>query len=369
MKKYLISLAILLVNIYVLKAQSPNGLTHSQVSQQILSKPTDGNDKEIYSGYFSGLLNMVGTDGKSGIQISSTLYTIVHFKQISHNDSLVFGDLYQKQWLLRNIQLTAGFTPDNKDQFEVDAVSYGLKIALLNNKRFNQDQVNNLNQVITGKIAPAFDFMENYQLNHPGDAGAFQDFKRGKIKVKDLPKDFQDAFAAKFGIKKSDNPDDYFDFSAYYQILVKQLKTKPVFIISGNSNYNELKSQPNNYILSSTYAFYTNRDTSNQYSLTASHTWAADTATYKNGLVRNITEVTAGMDFLIAKWLEFKPALDFVNILGPLYKKENKNTGNIAVTPRIKINKNFWLPITFKYNAFQVNAHVQGQFSLQYSLK
>jgi len=121
--------------------------------------------------------------------------------------------------------------------------------------------------------------------------------------------------------------------------------------------------------LSATYAFYANRDTARQYSITTSHTWAADTATYKGGLIRNITEVSASLDFQLAKWLEFKPGLDYVNTLGPLYKKENKNTGNIAATPRIKISKSVWLPVTFKYNAFQKNAHVQGQFTVQYSLK
>jgi len=223
MKKYLI-LFIIFLNASLLKAQI--NLTKTEVSQQVLSKPTNGSDKEIYSGYFSGLLSMVGTDGKSGIQLSSTLYTLIHFKQIAHNDSLVFGDLYRKQWLLRNIQLTAGFTPDNKDQIEVDAVSYGLKIALLNNKNFTQDEVDSLNNLLTATIAPAFDFMENYQLSHPGDSGKYQLFKRGKIKVKDLPQDFQDALTAKYDLKKSDSRDDLFDLYGAYKTLVKKLKNQ-----------------------------------------------------------------------------------------------------------------------------------------------
>jgi hypothetical protein len=379
MKKLLL-IAVLVLEIITARAQ--NNSVANELDQKILAgvfnKPGAGNDRQAWSGYFSGLLNMVGTDGKSSIQLSTTLFALRHFRQYAKGDSLVAGETFRKEKFLRSLQINAGFTPDSKQQVQVDAISYGLKYAVINNKALNKKEISRYNAAFKSYYQTVWEpfnkLVQHYIYTHPGDSAAIFRFERsnGKLPIATLPPEFLATLMEQTNIKKQDSLNYYFSVNGMAKALLADLKTKPTLTFSANSNYNELKSQTNNVVFSSNLIFYGSRtDTLTQYTITANYTLGADTTKQHSSLVRNIAELDFGPNFSFkkVKWLELKTSLDLINTLGPLYSKENKNTANLSVTPRVEINKNFWLPVTFKYNAFQKNAHVQGQLSVQYSLK
>jgi len=380
MKKILL-MAVLVLKMITGHAQNTN-VAANELDQKILAgvfnKPGAGNDRQVWSGYFSGLLNMAGTDGKSSLQLSTTLFALKHFRQYAKGDSLVAGETFRKEKFMRSLQINAGFTPDSKQQVQLDAISYGLKYAVINNKALSKKEISRYNAAFKSYYQTVWQpfnlIVQRYIYNHPGDSSVIFRFERsnGKLPIYTLPPAFLDTLMKQTNIKKQDSLNYYFSVNGMAKVLLADLKTKPTLTFSANSNYNELKSQTANLVLSGNLIFYGSRtDTLTQYNITANYTFGADTTKKHSSLVRNITELDFGPNFAFKKlkWLELKTSLDLVNTLGPLYSKENKNTANLNITPRIEINKNFWLPVTFKYNAFQKNAHVQGQLSVQYSLK
>jgi len=385
MKKLLIVLALLLTTSALVKAQTKTSkinkdsiyTTETKKTVNDTSRPK-GNDRSVWSGYLSGFLNMVGTDGKSSLQLSSSFFTLTHLKKLAHNDTLYYGKEYRDQWFARNLQLNFGLTPDSKNQVQIDALTYGVKYAIMNNKTITKNNRKNINtdfiQYLAGKSIIANSIVEKYRVAKPTEFQQITDYKnaKGALPISSLPQDFVAELKKQFNLKDDKSVDTLLIPDLYLVSLVKQtLKNKPTLTFSANSNYDELKSQTDNINVSGEFAFYSSKQGNTQYDLKASYSHAADTTKKNSSLVRTIWDITFGSDFTFTKvkWFELKPGLEYTNTQGPLYKKEYVQAGNITVTPRFKINQNFWLPITFKYNAFQKDAHFQGLFSVQYSLK
>ena len=142
------------------------------------------------------------------------------------------------------------------------------------------------------------------------------------------------------------------------------LLTKPALNFSYNQVYDFQKWQSSKISFASDFTFFIGKV---PFDLTESVTFAADSTKKHSQLVRTVYEADFGKNITFdkVKWLEIKPAFSYVNTQGPLYKKEKEQAFAGSVTPRFKINKNFWLPITIKYD----NKGFFGFLSVQYSLK
>jgi hypothetical protein len=383
MKKLLTGIAVCFCGITQLMAQAPKtdkGAAFTTGLSKAVNDTTQakGNDRSVWSGYLSGLLNMTGTDGKSSLEFNATLFTITHLGKLAHNDTLYYGADYRKQWFSRNLQLNFGVTPDNKNQLQVDALAYGFKYAVVNNKTINKKKQKKINDAFTTYLiktgVPVDAIAQKYAVSDIAKFKLIEAYRKanGALPVSFLPPDFVEELKTKFGLKDSKDVDTLLIPSLYLVDLVKNtVKNESTLTFAANSNYDELKSQTDNINLSGEFAFYTGKQGTSQYDLKISYSHAADTSQKHSLLVRTIWDFNFGPDFTFKKikWFELKPALEYTNTRGPLYKKEYAQAGNVDLTPRFMINKNFWLPVTFKYNAFQKNAHFQGLFSVQYSLK
>jgi len=147
--------------------------------------------------------------------------------------------------------------------------------------------------------------------------------------------------------------------------LVKILASKPILTFSLNHNYDFVRSQSNSLSLSSEFTFFLFKTV--PFDLTSSYTCEVDSTQKKSSLNRRVWETDLGHNFTIWEWFELKPFVSYINTQGPLYKKESREQTNANLTARIKINNQFWLPLTIKYDT--KNAQFFGFLSIQYSLK
>ena len=82
---------------------------------------------------------------------------------------------------------------------------------------------------------------------------------------------------------------------------------------------------------------------------------------------RVFSKLEGGGNYEFCKWFEMNLLCSWTYIFNGLYKNEKQNQYALSVTPRIKINKNFWLPVTFQCDI--THPQLLGFISIQYSLK
>ena len=322
-----------------------------------------GDDRVKFPVLLSGFINLLGTDGKNDIIINPTLYSIFG-KDISLKDV----HKYRKESFLRNVSLTFGITPDSKNQLQVDGGLWGVKWIIINNKILSINDYkklsNNPNVSLVAKV-------QQYVMKLPHGKEIIQKYLNSADTVNTIVKDKDSTVKTILHqVVKKFNVDSLAAgdlINGYYSLkadLQDKLNTKSALFISYNKKYDFLKEQVKNIVLSSDYSFFIGKI---PFDLTGTFTMAADSTQKNSSLVRHILEFDFGKNitFSQVKWFELKPALDYIYTQGPLYKKEKEHSYGISVTPRFMINKNFWLPITLKYD----EQGLFGFLSVQYSLK
>lgn len=354
--KRIFVLSIILFDTFILIAQNTEINADKTINENVKRSFTNstGNDRANWSGFGSAFLNLVGTNGTNELVISPTLYTLLNFKKVANKDTLVIDSIYRKQWFARNLQINAGITPNSKNQLHIDAGDIGFKFAILNNKAASQNDYKKLNNLMNIEDSITIILKDSNFTNY--------------LKAKNSQsKDFTDSLMRKLKISRQlaillIKP---YSKDSLNKCLVKILAYKPTLTFSLNHNYDFVRSQSNSLSLSSEFTFFLFKTV--PFDLTSAYTCEADTTQKKSSLNRHVWETTLGPNFRIWKWLELKPFVSYINTQGPLYKKESRDQTNANLTARLKINNQFWLPLTINYDT--KNAQFFGFLSIQYSLK
>jgi hypothetical protein len=365
MKKYYL-FAILVTCGWKAIAQDKDSLLTSATKTALTTTPADGkgNDRQLFPVFLSGFVNLLQNDGKNDLVINPTLYSIFgkdsKLQDIKH---------YRDATLLRNISITAGITPNSKNQIQVDGGLWGLKWIVINNKILKEKDYAD-----AVKVAKKTGEVQEYVRKLPGGPALFHKYRtqnsptdtvNNLLTTKDAnEKKIVSDVAKHFKISETEAANDINGSFAIRGYLLDKLSTKPALNFSYNQTYDFQKWQSAKVILSSDFAFFLGKI---PFDLTGTVTFADDTTKKHSGLVRSLYETDFGKNitFPCAKWFEVKPAVSFTHIDGPLYKKEKTDSFAASVTPRFQINKNFWLPITIKYDP-------KGWFgflTVQYALK
>jgi tetrahydromethanopterin S-methyltransferase subunit F len=381
MKKYLIIVMLLLTGYVVVAQNTLPAISKSDKEKsdaivnkavQYLFKDASGNDRASFAGFGSAFLNVLGTNGTTDININPTLYTLIHFTKLARNDTNFIDTQYKKQWFARNLQINFGATPDTKNQLQINGGTIGFTFAILNNKvASTKDYQDNLMKSILNFVAKVIIFTNEYKISHPESNAAIEAFQRSPSKqlLTTLPNDYTDKLKEHFPGLKIENI--LLTNDSLTTTLNDRLAHKPTLVLTSNHNYDFLKSQPNQLDISTEGVFYVSKIF--KIDVTGSYTLAVDT-TQKNSPLntRKIIKGSFGGNLKFGKkskwsWLEFKPSFDVTNTEGPLNKKETEYKVQASVVNRIKVNSNFWLPITIKYDPF--HPQLLGLLSVQYSLK
>ncbi|MDB5008512.1 MAG: hypothetical protein JWP45_2905 [Mucilaginibacter sp.] len=343
--------------------QNKDTVLTSVTAKALTTTPANGkgNDRQMFPVFLSAFINLLQTDGKNDLVINPTLYSI-----FGKDGKLQKIDQYRKSTLLRNISVTAGITPDSKNQLHVDDGLWGLKWIIVNNKVLKDKDYQDAVEIarMTGKV-------QEYVRKLPGGPELYHKYHMQTDTVNNLlsTKDKGEQQIVKdvaehFNISEKDAANDINGSFAIMGYLLDKLATKPALNFSYNQTYDFQKWQAAKIALSSDFTFYLGKV---PFDLTGTVTFAADTTKSHSQLVRSLYEADFGKNitFTDTKWFEIKPGLSFTHIDGPLYKKEKTDSFAASVTPRFQINKNFWLPLTIKYDP-------KGWFgflTVQYALK
>lgn len=362
MRKYYI-LAILALCSWKAMAQDQEADLTKITAKALATIPADGkgNDRQRFPVLLSGFVNLLQNDGKNDLVINPTLYSI-----FGKDGKLQDIDHYRKSALLRNISITAGITPDSKNQIQVDDGIWGVKWIIINNKVLKE---NDYQDAVT--VAKKTGEIQEYVRKLPGGPALYHKYHMQKDTVNNLLTT-QDAgeqqivkeVAKHFNILEEEAANDINGSFAIMGYLLDKLTTKPALNFSYNQTYDFQKWQAAKITLSSDFLFFLDKV---PFDLTGTVTFAADSTKTHSRLVRTLYEGDFGKNvtFENVKWLEIKPAVSFTHINGPLYKKEKTDSFAASITPRFQINKNFWLPITIQYDP-------KGWFgflTVQYALK
>jgi hypothetical protein len=325
-----------------------------------------GNDQQLFPTLFGGFLNMFS--GGSGLTLSPTLYTVTHLKKVFAKDTVVFDADYRNQTFARNLLFTLAVNPQTVNQLHMQSSTFGAKYAIINNKVIKQHEYQDaLNYLKTTRSQAVEDSVNKYQFLHPQQRDSirfFMNSDRAKSFAY-LPKQLITYLQKSLNIKSIDTLHTLLvPYLVLQEYLKNRLSHKSLWTISGTEMYDYQRTQTDHIVLGTDYAFFIGKV---PFDAGASITWAADTAKRSSPLVRRIYEVTFGKNITVAKWFELKPALDYIHTTGPLYKKEVTDNFAASLTPRLKINNQFWLPITIKYDVKKPQFF--GLLSVQYSLK
>ena len=159
-------------------------------------------------------------------------------------------------------------------------------------------------------------------------------------------------------------------FDTEKKVLENALKTKPLWTVSANNVY-DFTTRSSTKLTLSTHFFFSIKsgNTVIPFDFSFSNQWQQDTTQKSANMNRKVFEAEFGKNFTIGKkkWLEIKPAFSYSSIKGTLYSKEQQNKFMGSLTPRLKINDQFWLPVTIKYDP--KNGDFLGLFTVQYSFK
>ena len=372
MKRYVLTIIISAYAFIGLAQDSGKPKTQGEISSDAFLnslvekkfKDASGNDRQNWTGMGGAFLNLLGTNGSTDLTLSPTLFTLLHFKKVANNDTNFIDYEYRKQWFARNLQLNIGATPNSKNQIHLDAGNAGFKFAIINNKNASVKDYQSLSNVLdlsdsVNIIMQHYKFVENGKYK-----AAIETFENNPSK--DLIKSLPDALIAQLKLNfKNVKPETLLmPANALQSALTDKLAKKPTLTFSANDSYDFVKSQQNSLTVSSEFTFYLGKV---PFDLSANYVWSADTSKTQSTLVRKVFTTAFGKNFKISKSFEVKPAFDYVHTQGPLYEKEHPDTFDASVAPRIKINDQFWLPITIKYDV--KHPQLLGFLSVQYSLK
>ncbi len=320
-----------------------------------------GNDRALFPVFFSGFVNLLQTDGKNDIVVNPTLYSI-----FGHDSKLENIQHYRESNFLRNVSLLGGFTPDSKNQLHVDDGLLGVKWIIINNKILKEKDYNKA--VTTAKLVGS---VNAFVMKLPGGPKFLQkyitqtDTVNNLIKTKD-PSEIAivKKVANQFHVDETEAANLINGSFAIQGYLLDRIATKSALNFAYSQTYDFQKWQSSKLAFSSDYSFFIGKI---PFDLTGSLTFASDSTKLHSTLLRTIYEVDFGKNITFdeAKWLEVKPAVSYVHTDGPLYKKEKEDNFAASVTPRFKINKNFWFPITIKYDP----KGWFGYMTVQYALK
>jgi hypothetical protein len=332
-------------------------------------KNNTGDMNQKWAGFLSGFANLFGSAGNS-LTVSPTLYTLLHLDSAKKVDSKT----YRRQWFARNLQLDLSASPDNKNSFQVDSIGYGFTYTILNNLTATQKQYERLRDLLYYRNS-----ITDYIIHHlPDDASHDQTlqsfFANGKLDETVLPATLVQDVKQQFHIKT--NLHDALTPDVLKKALAYRLKIKPLWTVSFNENYGFQSRETSRITLSTEFSYFLhffNKDRSDTtwvpIDVTLSYNWQIDTLEKTGALDRHVFGLNFGKDFSIGKlaWLEVKPSVSYLHIKGQLYNKESHDTFIANLTPRLRVNSQFWIPITVSWDP--KNGQILGFLSIQYSLK
>lgn len=369
MKKLILTLA-LLVTVCIVSAQTgPEEKRSDKVMNNLLlqnlKKTKTGYDRANWAGFGAAFLNLFDTGESNDLVMASTLFTILHFGKVVKGDSIYNDYEYRKQGFQRNMQLNFGIAPNSKNQLHIDAGTIGFKYAILDNKSANKNDYRILDKSLDNNRDVENIITHYMNINGGMYKNELSNFRnnRNKSDISSLPQPFLDSLKRRY--PKADIEDVLIPYGSMLDALAEHLKRKPILTFSTNYKYDFVKAQPDIINLSSQFTFSRHKNTA--FDLSFSYKWTADSSLVKSKLTRRIADLSFGLNIEIAKWFEVKPAFGYQNTHGPLYEDESKQTLTASVTPRLRINDQFWLPLTIKYE--EKNKQFVGFLSIQYSLK
>lgn len=322
-----------------------------------------GNDKENWSSFLSSFANIAGTSGNS-LTFNPTLWELWHIGTNPNNpkDPLAYYKRYNTQVFLRNFQITSFLTPDNKNQLTVDSGGLGFKYAIINNTAARLKDYMAADDLLT-KI----DTVDKWLLKHMDSTHnykAYDTYLLSNYDEKNIPEALLKELKAQFHIKGK-----VVDELNVQKFIADRLARKPLLTFAFNHSYDFHKQRTSNLAVATEFTFspFSVPNGPVFFDLNISYQWQADSAEKFANYDRKLFSVAFGKNIAFCKWFELKPSVTYVNTEGPLYAKESKESFNASLTPRFKINSQFWLPITFKYTPH--NGQIFGYVSIQYSLK
>lgn len=403
MKKILALIWTFLFFTIVIKAQDKNIEKHTNdtlIGQYaiISSQNASINEKQLFANYFSGFADLFQT-GNGSLKFQATTYGLGHLKK---NDSIDYN--YSKHLFWHNTQISAGATPDNKNNFQIDKVNGGFSWAIVNNKKANNSVYENLfklrkdkitlvanEDIIITKLHQKLDNLANdettpdkYRKVYQEIESAFTKFIDSKGDSTELKKKYTGDHYGEYLVENSTYRDIVLkigninslleltlNMKNLYQYYIDQVNRRPLITESFEFTYNLDPSR--NIIDSITWnqvIGHSNNEKGRQFSfqVTLAANWTTDTVQKNNNLNRFLYRTETGFDYKFCKFFEIKGIFNYSHIYQGLYKNEKMDGYAATLTPSFQISKQFSLPITFKLDLTK-KAQYFGFLDIQYSLK
>ena len=334
-----------------------------------------GNEKSIFGGYINGVADLLSTNNGS-LNLQGSLRGIYMTIIGRGNDTLDYN--YTKHVFVRNMVINLGATPNKKQIVNIDTMNFGLTYSIFNNKiakgkvwkqikaEFKRSKQLKLDLLLTQMD---YDLISKNDIKHSTMLENFM-----KSNGADTIEIYRDVAFRKQILEFTGVNFLHELFSDYNNILDKYsdiISKQLLWTVTANGKYDLTKSYLSGICVSSTISkvFYSKNKKGKQYSfqLTPSYTKTADTLEKSKNTNRDYFSLSGGFNFKFCKRFETNLLGSWKHIVDGLYSKEKIDQFALSLTPRIMINKNFWLPITVKYDI----SHPQffGFLSIQYSLK
>jgi hypothetical protein len=335
-----------------------------------------GNEKSLFGNYINGVAGLLSTNSGS-VNLQGSLRGIFMTIVGKGNDTL--DSNYTKHAFVRNMAINLGFTPNKKPIINVDTINFGLTYSILNNKiakakvwkeiykAFSISKQRNIDSILANIDQELLNVKKDYYHSK-----MLENFMNSN--GTDTIEIYRDVPFRKYILEYTHAHFLSELYSAYNKIVndySDKISKQWLWTLSTNGKYELHKTYVDAVIISSTIykVFYANNKKAQQYSfqLVPSYTKTTDTLEKTKNLKRDYLSFKAGLNFKICKCFEINLSGSWQHIIDGLYTKENIDQYTIEVTPRLKINKNFWLPVTVKYDI----KHPQffGFLSLEFSLK
>lgn len=376
MRRYTIALLFFMV-LTAARTYGQKTLTYSALEAGANKKRT-GDDKASFSRIFSAFAGVASADGQT-ILVQPTLYSIKSL----FNPDVRKDEHYQHQGFSRNLQFNLGVSANEKSIFKYDSTRLGFTYALINNKKLKASQYQQLAQSAEWKdLSAVNEALTKYAGAHIGEAGellATKLFEDG-IKKEDialLPADLLQVILNSLKLttaEKANIPARMEAFEKVYEKTTEQLSKKTALLFGFNTVYDFDSDGWQDLNLSPVelyYYFCKGWEKSPALNARINYVWTKDTVA-KSFLKRELFQTEAGVNFVIREndedepVIEIKPAVVFEQITKGLYTDESKSSIDLLTTFRFRINEDFYLPLTVKYDTEESN--FLGFLSIQLSL-
>ena len=370
--KKLFSLAVLVVypSIIVYSQQGTEIIADRAINdgtQRFLASQT-GNDKANWSALISGLFSLASTSDAGGITFKPTLWSLIHLGRAFSNDTTVIDSVYRNEWFARNLQFTGSIIPDSKNQFRVVGGSAGLSYTILNNTEVSLDDYTSVERMLYRSDSIQV-FIQTHKLSHPAEALAIETFENSQYHdTTSLTQDFKNTLRKSFHIEGPLSV-SAFPSDGMSKEIQNRLGRKPLWTISILDQYDFKGSRTSSMAvttLTTIHPFEIN-DKPVSFDLSMAYSWAYDTTKALANLDRRTLKIELGKNIQIYNFLEVKPAASYSRVLSALYANEDENKVEASITPRLKINNQFWMPVTIKYDP--KHPELFGFISIQFALK